>query len=131
MIFNLRMKKIITLCSFSFTVMLFLLFGGTQSSCSKNTTCQVSILVTDTANVPVAGASVKLYANITQPGKCKPQELPIIQAMYNLHFNCLLFLIYRLQREPKSGQALFNYRWVARQHKRSSLSNFPFFQRIF
>jgi hypothetical protein len=69
MIFNLRMKKIITLCSFSFTVMLFLLFGGTQSSCSKNTTCQVSILVTDTANVPVAGASVKLYANITPPGQ--------------------------------------------------------------
>jgi|SRR6185312_7986723 len=74
MIFNLCMKKLLTLCSFLFMGLFLFLLESTQTSCSKNTTCTVDIYVVDTTGhkgvqTPVPGASVKLYANINPPGQ--------------------------------------------------------------
>ena len=68
------MKKIITYSFFSIAFLLFVMLCGTQVSCNKDTTCTVDILVVDTTGfsgiqTPVAGASVKLYANINPPGQ--------------------------------------------------------------
>jgi len=68
------MKKIITYI-FSVSAILFLvLLCGTQVSCNKNTDCTVNIYIVDTTGfsgiqTPVAGATVKLYANINPPGQ--------------------------------------------------------------
>ena len=61
------MKKIVTLSFFLFAVLLFSTLAVTQSSCQKNTTCDVTINVVDTtgtggARVPVTGATVTLSA---------------------------------------------------------------------
>lgn len=67
------MKKLITVSCFLFATILFIGIAVTQSSCAKDTDCTVDIFVVDTttttcsmsnAQIPVAGASVKLYANI-------------------------------------------------------------------
>ncbi|HTA84592.1 MAG TPA: carboxypeptidase-like regulatory domain-containing protein [Bacteroidia bacterium] len=68
------MKKIITYSFFLAAILFFVLLCGTQSSCTKNTTCNVDILIVDTTGfsgiqTPVAGATVKLYANINPPGQ--------------------------------------------------------------
>ena len=62
------MKKLITLTCFGLAALLFTTLAVTQSSCQKNTTCDVNILVVDTTGtsglqVPVVGATVYLAAS--------------------------------------------------------------------
>lgn len=63
------MKKLITLTSFSLTILLFVLLGSTQVACHKNTDCTCDVKVVDSTGAPVPGATVKLYANINPPGQ--------------------------------------------------------------
>ncbi len=68
------MKKLVTISCFLFAVILFIGIAVTQSSCAKDTDCTVDIYVVDTTGhngvqTAVAGANVKLYANITPPGQ--------------------------------------------------------------
>ena len=62
------MKKIITLICFGLGVIALSLVSVTQSSCNKNTTCDVTIYVVDTTatsgvQIPVVGATVYLSAS--------------------------------------------------------------------
>jgi hypothetical protein len=67
------MKKIITFSCYSVCLLFLIALGGSQSSCSKNTDCTATITVIDSVGKPVAGAVVKLYANITPPGQVQAQ----------------------------------------------------------
>lgn len=67
------MKKIITIGILPAVVLLFILLGWGQTSCTQNTNCLVDIYVVDTTGhsgvqTPVSGANVKLWENINPQG---------------------------------------------------------------
>jgi hypothetical protein len=70
--FILCMKKIITLGCFSGIALSIVLLGGSNISCNKPTDCKAIVTVLDSANNPVAGATVKLYSS-NPPGQIQGQ----------------------------------------------------------
>lgn len=94
------MKKLITFSLFLFSVIVFSAIAVTQSSCAKNTDCTVDIYVVDTTGnsgvqIPVVGASVKLYANINPPGQV--QATGTTDNSGHVHFTFKLPAIFDIQ----------------------------------
>jgi len=91
------MKKIFTFSLLSLAGLFLIMLGATQSSCQRNTDCTVDIFVVDTTGhggvqTPVAGATVKLYANITPPGQV--QAIGTTDNSGHVHFDFKLPAIF-------------------------------------
>jgi len=61
--FSVCMKKIITISSFSLSLLVLAAVMGSQTACQKqNTNCTAVVTIDSAGNLPVSGAKVKLYA---------------------------------------------------------------------